>query len=371
MTTKTAYIISLKFAPGLKKEFVLLGESLRKLNIDVKYLLAEEYQKLQPDNEAAEYIISSGGNRRIFFETLRHLNKKMIIEIIARKPPVFILFYNPHPLNPFVARLIKKRFAEAKLALYLHDPYKPDKREYGIVKMLYINFVEFIQRRTVTYMDYVISPSQYSSKLFIKHYPEFKGETYTAPLLVPDQNDSGDNSRKYFSIVGTVHLATGHDTFVSLINYIAEKGGDYKFVLITSSNIANSLKKLNNQARNILKIINKNIISDSEINEIIRESYAVFRLDREVTQSGVIPVSYMNGTPVIVRDIPGLTQHVKHMKNGYIIPGDCSLEDLENSMSYTMQNFHYMSECARNSYEETWAEMNWHRYYSWLEKTLI
>jgi len=36
---KTAYIISLKFAPGLKKEFELLGENIRSKGLRIKYLL--------------------------------------------------------------------------------------------------------------------------------------------------------------------------------------------------------------------------------------------------------------------------------------------------------------------------------------------
>jgi glycosyltransferase involved in cell wall biosynthesis len=115
-----------------------------------------------------------------------------------------------------------------------------------------------------------------------------------------------------------------------------------------------------------VKIINKDTITNSEINEVIRESHAVFRLDKEVTQSGVLPLAYMNKTPIIARDIQGLTQHVKHKKNGYIVPLDCSVDDLVDAMEFIKDNFERMSENARKSYEEKWSGQNWDSYYSWL-----
>jgi len=84
-----------------------------------------------------------------------------------------------------VARLVKKKFPDAIKAFYLHDPSKPDKAPYGVLKGIYISLVEFIQGLTVGYMDYVISPSEYSSLLFKKKYPTFKGQNFIAPLLIP------------------------------------------------------------------------------------------------------------------------------------------------------------------------------------------
>jgi len=47
----------------------------------------------------------------------------------------------------------------------------------------------------------------------------------------------------------------------------------------------------------------------------------------------------MKGTLVIARDIPGLTQHVKHGFNGYIVPFDCTPDDLVKAINYVKINF--------------------------------
>ncbi|MDI6701329.1 MAG: glycosyltransferase [bacterium] len=368
MVQKSAYIISLKFAPGLKKEFMVLGENIRKKGINVKYLLSDRYARLEGKCDGIEYITTADDVKGMMLDTIKLINGRKFKQIFSQYPPLFLCFYNPHPLNPFIARLIKKKYPEVKLALYLHDPYKPDKMLYGIAKAAYINLVEFIQGLTIKYMNYVISPSKYSSQLFKKRYPTFNGENHIAPLLVPDKRVSENKKRKFFSIVGGAHPATGHDTFVELVNYVTSKRLDYEFALISSSNISKYLEKLNNEAQKRIKIVNKKIILDSEINEIIRESYAVFRLDREVTQSGVIPVAYMNETLVIARDIPGLRQHVRHKQNGYIVPFKCMSEDLIKAMEFVRKNFVELSKNARSGYEETWADWNWDKYYGWLSE---
>jgi len=367
MNEKNAYIISLKFAPGLKKEFEVLGKNIRLKRINVKYLLSSEYAKLGNEYEGTEYVTKANGMTNIVLESLKFINSRKFVEIFSLYPPMFLCFYNPHPLNPFIARLVKRKFPEAIVAFYLHDPYKPNKNPYGTSKAAYIALVEFIQALTVKHMDHIISPSEYSAQLFIERYPKFKGKTHIAPLLIPDQRILNVKKSWFFSMVGTAHQATGHDSFIELINYVAAKELRYKFALISSSNISKYLKRLSERGRKILNVINREIITDSEINEIIRQSYAVFRLDREVTQSGVIPVCYMNATPVIVRDIPGLTQHVKNAETGYVIPYDCTPEDLVHSMEFVKDNYTRLSRIARMSYEEIWAEWNWDRYYSWLK----
>jgi len=366
MFSKTAYIISLKFAPGLKKEFMVFGENIRERGINVKYLLSAEYAKLEDKCDSIEYITTADDVKGIILETFELICGRKFIQIFFVNPPIFLCFYNPHPLNPFIARLIKRKFPEAIIALYLHDPYKPDKKPYGRAKAVYITLVELIQALTVRYMNHIISPSEYSFQLFKSRYSRFKGKTHIVPLLIPDQREYSNKKRKFYSITGRIHLATGLDVFIELVNYAAAEGLDYEFAIISSSNISVYLKKLSETGRKILKVVNKKIISDSEIDEIVRESYAVFRLDREVTQSGVIPVSYMNATPIIARDIPGLRQHVRHKYNGYLVPYDCTYDELTKAINFIKENFDELSENARKSYEEIWAEWNWDEYYGWL-----
>lgn len=368
--SQTAYIISVKYAAGSNKEFVLFGDKLQQKGFKIRYILSKLYKNLEWHRVGSDYVTVSDGIKSVTSDTLKYFDGKSFLKIFSSDAPKFLLFYNAHPLNPLLARLVKKKFPDAINALYLHDPFKPDKSPYGLAKGIYVSLAEFIQGLTVKYMDYVISPSEYSSFLFKKKYPNFKGQNFIAPLLIPDQRILKDNQRKYFSIVGGAHQATGHDTFIELVNYAGERGLDFEFALISSSNISRFTKKLTDEGKKRLTIINKNIVTDAEINEVIRQSWAVFRLDKEVTQSGVVPVAYMNETPIIARDIQGLTQHVKHGENGYIVSFDCMPKHLVEAMNYVMGNFFDLSKNARRSYEETWADKNFDKYYAWFIELL-
>ena len=370
MSGKNALIFSLKFAPGLKKEFMVLGENLRRKGFKVFYIIAQSYSYIEGNVDGIKYLPIKDGAKELILDYFNLTLLNSIFNILGENPPSFVLFYNPHPLNPKIAKITKKEFPKTILSLYLHDPYKPDKSPYGLKKGLYIRIADCVQALTVKYMDIVISPSEYSATLFKKRFRNFKGKNYIAPLLIPDQKVNPDKERRYFSIVGGTHPATGHDTFVELVNYSAEKNLDYRFCLISSSKINGFLRDLTEKGKRVLKVINKPIIKDSEINEVINQSLAVFRLDREVTQSGVIPVCFMNSTPVIAKDIEGLRQHIRHKENGYLIPFDSKPEDIIKAMDFVKQNFILLSKNARKSYEEIFAEWNFDKYYGWLTDLL-
>lgn len=349
---------------------MVLGENFHQKGFNTSYILEYEYKNIGINNSRMNYIHCSDNLLNLIFDSFSIIFKKNLL-IYFNKSDAYkhVVFYNTHPLNIVIANYIKKQKA-SKSILYLHDPFKSDKSYYSKVKIISILLAELIQKLTAKYVDYVISPSEYSYELFNKNYKFYRKNRFIAPLLIPDQIDQNHVSKKYFSIVGGVHKATGHDDFIELVNYVGKKGINYNFLLITSSNVLKYEKRLTREGKNKLTIINKKIIDDHEINNVIRESYAVFRFDKEVTQSGVIPVSFMNGTPVIAREIQGLKQHIIHGYNGYLVPFHFSPEDIINAMSLVINNYDKLSINARNSYEKIWAENNFENYYGRLIKEL-
>jgi glycosyltransferase involved in cell wall biosynthesis len=284
--------------------------------------------------------------------------------------PAALYFYNTHPMNPLLARKVRRRFPGTAVVLHLHDPYKPDKRAYGRRGSLRIRTVEFVQKLTVRQADHIVFPSDYSRELFQSRYQRFSGATHVAPLLIPDRPDATVPPRTCFSMVGRMHRATGHDTFRELVNYAGGKGLAYQFALVCSNDLSKYLSQVLPQGRESLTVISRRLIEDAVIDTVMKQSYASLRLAKEVTQSGVVPVAYMNRTPVIARDIPGLRQHVRHEHNGYLVPGDCGPVHLVAALEYVKANFARLSANARRSYEETWSERNWDTHYGWLMQLL-
>lgn len=138
----TAYIIALKYGSGgLKKEFVLLGDGLKRHGINVRYLLAKPYSAIEGNRDEMHYLTFSKDLKTTIVDLLKapFYKKKLIAKIFKENPPSFVCFYNTHPLNPFIANFAKNRFREVITACYLHDPYKPNKTSYGKAKQLILS----------------------------------------------------------------------------------------------------------------------------------------------------------------------------------------------------------------------------------------
>ena len=74
----------------------------------------------------------------------------------------------------------------------------------------------------------------------------------------------------------------------------------------------------------------------------------------------------MYGTPIICRDIPGLTQHVRHLANGYALPPRFTVQQLYQAVQYMEEHGATLGCQARRDYEQIFDIRHWERYYGWL-----
>lgn len=68
-------------------------------------------------------------------------------------------------------------------------------------------------------------------------------------------------------------------------------------------------------------------ISDGEMKWLFSNATAVVLPYIEATQSGVIPIAYAYGKPVITTDIPGLTQFVRNGETGVVVDDNAALKE--------------------------------------------
>jgi len=212
----------------------------------------------------------------------------------------------------------------------------------------------------------VIVPSPYAYDLFNRKYPGFTGDVHIAPILLPDRQPPTNHQRRYISVVGTINQGRNLDTFIEFINYAAPRSNDIRFQIVTRSQITAELRRISPIGRQLLSIINKPHISDEEIAKSLDMSYALFLPHTQVTQSGNVPVAFRCGTPIIARNLPGLAQHIRHKENGYLVPYEATPQDLWEAICYVRNNLAHLSHNARASFERTFSEHNWSRYYAWL-----
>ena len=365
-----AYIISLKFSPGLKKEFCLIGENIRKQGFEVKYLLSSEYEAMGGRLPDTVYIPTRNTWLEIIQDSFDIRIKSQLRRILSDNPPRLVFFYNSHPLNLIVAKYSKSLSSNAVCALFLHEPYIPDKILYGIKRATVMVLTEIMLQSTLKYIDHIILPSEHSHDLYNLRWRTINQTVRVIPLPIPDHRNSAQQPRLYFSMVGMMNATTGHNVFFDLVQAYEKNHYDTRFCIASSSDMSAYLNKDEYRSHNNLEICIKQKLSDKDIDDVISQSLAVFRLNLISAQSGVIPLCYMHGTPIIATDIPGLSQHVIHKSTGYIVPCNPSISDLMLAIDYINSHFSELSNNAISYYEDIWAEQNWNRYYSWVQDIL-
>jgi hypothetical protein len=366
MTRRTAYLVSLKYSPGLRKLFETIGTNLAKAGVPMRYLLAAKYSALAPPLEGTHNVTAADTLPGMLRETAAFLGRRAGFERWFPKEPGFVCFFNPHALNLFLARYLRRRWPEAVVSIYLHEAFMTDKAAFGPVRAALFMLIEAHQAMVARRVHTLIAPSEYAEAKIRIRFPFFTGPVHLAPLLIPDRSRPAEDSPRFVSLIGMANDATGHDDFFRFVNDAAARNRDIDFAVASTSDLGKYAGVLEEGGRRRIAFLNKSVLLDREIEDVIRQSYAVLKLSKGLTQSAVVAEAFMQARPVIARDIPGLRQHVRHGENGYLLPYNFSNDDLWEAISFVRANFEVLSANARRDYERIWAEKNFSRYYGWL-----
>lgn len=366
MPNKIIFVCSLKFAPGLFKEFTLLGKQFKKNNIDVIYLLSKGYSTLINNENNVLFLTKSRNNKEMLMDFVKFpylmYQTLKIVKNQEKHNKIKFLFYNPHPLNPLM-QLGIKIFSNGEVITVLHEPYKTNKErlEYGILGYLFFSIVNFFQIASIKISDKIITMSPYGSELFQKHFPKYKFKQISANLLLPNIKYT-EKKRRYFSFVGRVNKGKGIADFIKTINYCLDNRiYRYNFLLITSSTIDEYIDALNKGWGEILTIINHDHITDGEIVDVILESKAVLILHQTASQSGVLPLAYQLHTPIIARNLKAFRQYFSN--SGQLLSANFEPEELILACDKVELYFEEYAENAYSIYDKTFSERNFNKLY--------
>ncbi|MBN2064173.1 MAG: glycosyltransferase [Sedimentisphaerales bacterium] len=361
------YIVSLKYSPGLEKEFTLLGDRFAGHGHEVVYLISRQYRtQCQVRRNLA--LTDSADIKQVILDTLRWPLKQSqaLRDAFTVNKPDIVLVYNPHPLNRAIFKLAAELAPGGRRILYLHEPGKESLSGYSIKGRLIYKYLSYNLARLLQLCTDTILPSEYAQELFQGRFGDsYAGELHQCPLLVPDQPGT-QSVRRWFTMAGRFNLTKRLSRFVELINYCTDNGLGHEFALATASDVSVELNWLTSASAAKLHLVNPPRIDDDAISSVMAASRAVFCLHENVTQSGVVPVAFMNSTPVIVRNDPGLAQQVSHGYNGYVLPYDFTSADMVAAMQFITENQAGLCLNARKTYESIYSPDKWPDYYCWL-----
>jgi len=340
-------IMSLKYAPGLLKEMFAIARALETNGHKARIVLSVKYKWMLSD----DYFSDQDECLVEFVE-----NSISVIREKYTKDGDSIIFYNFHPVNMIVG------IRATNPIVYMHEPYMPDKWKYGYKRMMLVYVFEIIQALFVLIVrPVVVLPSENAKYKFCRSNYYWLIEKvsrikkYVVPLMLNNLKYD-DKVPKGWLFLGNIHKAKSLDRILSVLKV----DGSKKITILTRDALDDRV--LRDYQEEIsggrLNILVKNKISESLVARNILESYGVMKVDSLMTQSGIVPLSFSYGRPLIVRDIPGFTQDVQHEATGIILK-EVSVDAIISAMNEIELNFEQYSHNSKNEFLNKFSVNGW------------
>lgn len=218
----------------------------------------------------------------------------------------------------------------------------------------------FIEKKTSEIcnkkIDWIVTCSPNSKNVYSQLYPSQKDKVYMLPLgpHMPEGKAicpiEIKNQSDYFMFFGRIDKYKGIDV---LLNSFSKWNGSRKLVIAGSGKLQpNEIEIANKDARVIL--INR-FIKDEEMPYLFENARAIVLPYKDATQSGILPIAYMCGKPVICSNVMGIAQFVENNKTGFIC---AKIDDYVAAYSKVEDNniLEDMSKNARLYYE---TQLDW------------
>ena len=340
-----AIIVSLKFNPGHFSHLAANYKLFEELNYKTCLLLNPSFKKMDEENNY----------KKIY--TLKGL-KKGDIKVAV--------FWFPSIKN--IWEIIKLRFIfNAKVIYVYHEPFDSIgnyyKSGFGFRKIVKICLINFVNFPILLFSNTIILPSSNSLSLYKEKYRRINKNYTMIPLLFDDEGNDfiKIENKKYISYIGTV--AADH-AFTKFVDFAVEAMNndwfsEYQFLIATSSIIPLKEKK-----KIGLFVINKNIfiqegipMSNTVINSFFEKSALVWNAYNRSMQSGVLPKSFMFGTPVIVLK-KNANEFMQDGITGLLIDDNNDVIEIKEAVETILSKKDFFFVNCRNKFKETFYYKN-------------
>lgn len=196
---------------------------------------------------------------------------------------------------------------------------------YSLRDVLLKQYAGILNRKFYKRVDRFVLMSPESMTTFSRFYPQYKEKSIMITLgaHLPEVDEAKPTElhveNDYLLFFGRIDKYKGIGNLLNAYREVSEKS--LPLVIAGGGQFTEEEKKLISQCSNLI-VINR-YISDNEMKWLFHHMTAAVLPYIEATQSGIIPVAYQFGKPVVVSDVAGLTQFVINRKTGII----CNTKD--------------------------------------------
>lgn len=255
--------------------------------------------------------------------------KKLVAKVITMNPSCFIAVDDAIKAAAIVSALSNK----INCAIIIHDvnPHPQKKTAYKEVSE---KIRKYLARRAYKKAHSIILLSKNSYQLFNTQYEKLTAKTIVFPLgahvipaiaTIPDELRQYSNMDGFALFFGRIDEYKGVDRLVKAQEKNCKNAMYDLPVVIAGKNLSNEDYKTSKKNKIICLL---RYISDGEMIWLFEHCSVVVLPYYEASQSGVLPIAYKYGKPVIVSNINGLRELVVEGKTGYIFEDTTQLSSI-------------------------------------------
>lgn len=275
------------------------------------------------------------------------------------KDDLTFFFVSPNINNIKTLKTIKKQLPRAKTVYLYHEPINRQVRKellhdrgfsFGTIKYI-IGLSLYNGKKLIKLFDKIILPSKNANDIYEQDSLFRKTNHEIIHLLFKDDVKKNEEEREFLSYIGTVANNHGFPEFVDFLLKM-ETPKDLNVCIATSSQInQETITLLKTKFNDKITIFSGSFMSDEVISKLYKQTKVLWLGYKHSAQSGVLPMAFMYGTPIICSDIPSFKEFTKIGVNCEIVDiNNCS--SIEQGIETIAKNFNKYHDGCIKTYNE-------------------
>ena len=330
-----------------------LYHALKALGHSVKVCLPEQMQN-SDINEIEEQDRLQYHKEKSIFSAKPY---KALAKRILETEPDYIWYCDSSVICSQVGLCLRSHKVQQLLTMHDAGGHHPSNRETLRHKLIRL-YSSRVNGKFYRHVYRFVLLSQESQKMFALRFPNCAARIARLDLgahipadaeKMPPEMEAQEG-KPYLLFFGRIDKYKGIGNLLRAYRGISQKA--LPLVIAGSGGLTEEEKSLLQDAQNVT-LINR-YIGDGEMKWLFANSAAAVLPYIEATQSGIIPIAYAYGKPVIVSDVPGLTQFVENGETGFVAESISALsEKMEMMTAIQAEN---MAGAVKKYYDE---HLNW------------
>lgn len=270
--------------------------------------------------------------------------------------PELVVFLEDSILMQQLNEILHKN--KIKTAMVIHDIHHHPYRKMGIRQIMVDIIRRHMTKKTIKHCTRIILLSKNSEEVFRNEYHSKNTVVFRLPAHVPEvpsgiPKELTNLTDEFFLFFGRIDEYKGINHLCAAYSALPDDiKSKRKLVIAGKGCLSDEEKNLIGAEPNI-RLISR-FIEDKEMVWLFENSKAIIMPYIEASQSGVLPIAYKFGKPVIVSNLKGLTENVLINKTGCVFS---SVNDLTKILEQ-FDSYNFSVQDISDYYEKNYLWKN-------------